>query len=70
MTSNDSFNDFLCEQLAPLGHITRRRMFRSTGLFCNGLMFGLVHDEALYVRVDGQTHHGVRPGGISAGVQL
>lgn len=52
---SDSFNDFLREQLAPLGHVALRRMFRSTGVFCNGLMFGLIHDEALYVRIDDQT---------------
>lgn len=55
MLANDSFNDFLREQLAPLGHVSLRRMFRSTGVFHNGLMFGLIHDEALYVRVDDQT---------------
>jgi len=54
-TMSDSFKDFLREQLAPLGHVTLRRMFRSTGVFCNGLMFGLIHDEALYVRIDNQT---------------
>ncbi len=48
----DSFTEFLREQLAPLGRITPRRMFSSTGLFCDGVMFGLVSDDALYLRVD------------------
>jgi DNA transformation protein len=28
--------DFLREQLAPLGHVTMRRMFGKTGVFCDG----------------------------------
>jgi DNA transformation protein len=27
-------------------------MFGKTGVFCNGLMFGMVADDTLYVRVD------------------
>jgi DNA transformation protein and related proteins len=52
MVASDSFADFLREQLAPLGHITLRRMFGKTGVFCNGLMLGMVTDDALYFRVD------------------
>jgi DNA transformation protein and related proteins len=55
MPTNESFNAFLCEQLAPLGHVTVRRMFSAAGIFCNGLMFGLIRDEALYIRIDDQT---------------
>ena len=29
-----------------------RRMFGKTGVFCNGLMFGIVTDDTLYFRVD------------------
>ncbi|MGI8446304.1 MAG: TfoX/Sxy family protein [Streptosporangiaceae bacterium] len=52
MAASDSFAEFLCEQLAPLGRVTMRRMFGKTGVFCNGLMFGAVTNDALYVRVD------------------
>jgi DNA transformation protein and related proteins len=52
MVASDSFADFLREQLAPLGHITLRRMFGKTGVFCNGLMLGMVTDNTLYFRVD------------------
>jgi DNA transformation protein len=54
MVANDSFAEFLRDQLAPLGHITMRRMFGKIGLFCNGLMFAMMTGEALYVRVDDQ----------------
>jgi DNA transformation protein len=54
MVATDGFAEFLCDQLAPLGRITMRRMFGKTGVFCNGLMFGMVTDDTLYVRVDNQ----------------
>jgi DNA transformation protein len=52
MVASDSFAEFLCEQLAPLGRITMRRMFGKTGVFCDGLMLGMVRDDTLYFRVD------------------
>jgi len=52
MVASDSFAEFLREQLAQLGHITMRRMFGKTGVFCDGLMLGKVRDDTLYFRVD------------------
>jgi DNA transformation protein len=52
MVASDSFAEFLREQLAPLGGITMRRMFGKTGVFCDGVMFGMVTENTLYLRVD------------------
>ena len=52
MVASDGFAAFLREQLAPLGQITMRRMFGKTGVFCRGVMFGMVADDTLYLRVD------------------
>jgi DNA transformation protein len=52
MVASDGFAEFLREQLAPLGLITMRRMFGKTGVFCDGLMLGMVRDNTLYFRVD------------------
>jgi DNA transformation protein len=52
MVASDGFAEFLRDQLAPLGRITMRRMFGKTGVFCNGLMLGMVTDDTFYVRVD------------------
>src|SRR5690242_4119781 len=52
MVASPDFAEFLCEQLAPLGRITMRRMFGKTGVFCGGVMLGMVTDNTLYVRVD------------------
>jgi DNA transformation protein len=52
MVASATFAEFLREQLAPLGRITVRRMFGKTGVFCDGVMFGMVTENTLYLRVD------------------
>jgi len=52
MVASDSFAEFLREQLAPLGSLSLRRMFGKTGVFCDGVMLGMVADNTLYFRVD------------------
>src|SRR5882672_10665185 len=52
MVASDGFAEFLRERLAPLGRVAMRRMFGKTGVFCDGLMFGMVTDDTLYFRVD------------------
>ena len=52
MVASGDFAEFLREQLAPLGPVTMRRMFGKTGVFCDGVMLGMVTDNTLYFRVD------------------
>jgi DNA transformation protein and related proteins len=52
MVASVTFGEFLREQLAPLGRVTMRRMFGKTGVFCDGVMFGMVTEDTLYFRVD------------------
>lgn len=52
MVASAMFVEFLAEQLAPLGAVACRRMFGKTGVFCDGLMLGMVTDNTLYFRVD------------------
>jgi DNA transformation protein and related proteins len=54
MVATDSFAEHLREQLASLGPVSMRRMFGKTGVFCDGLMFGVVTENVLYLRVDDQ----------------
>jgi DNA transformation protein len=54
MVASDTYAEFLREQLAPLGRVTLRRMFGKTGVFCDGVMFGVVTENTLYFRVDDQ----------------
>ncbi|HEX3520875.1 MAG TPA: TfoX/Sxy family protein [Stellaceae bacterium] len=52
MVASDTFGEFLRDQLAPLGRVTLRRMFGKTGVFCDGVMIGMVTEDTLYFRVD------------------
>jgi DNA transformation protein len=52
MVASDTFAEFLREQLAPVGRVTMRRMFGKTGVFCDGVMLGMVTENTLYFRVD------------------
>ena len=54
MVASATYAEFLREQLAPLGGVTLRRMFGKTGVFCDGVMFGMVTENTLYFRVDDQ----------------
>jgi len=54
MVASAEFASFLCDELAPLGFITTRRMFGKTGVFCEGVMFGMVTENVLYFRVDSE----------------
>lgn len=40
---------------APLGGVSVRRMFGGRGIFREGLMFALAHDDTLYLKVDETT---------------
>jgi DNA transformation protein and related proteins len=44
--------DFIVELFAPFGRVTVRRLFGGAGLFAEGLMFGLVFDGAIFLKVD------------------
>jgi len=52
MVASEGYAEFLREQLAPLGRVTMRRMFGKTGVFCDGVMLGMVTENTLYFRVD------------------
>lgn len=51
MSSND-FAEYVVELLSPLGAVTARRMFGGFGIYCSGVMFGLIADDTLYLKVD------------------
>lgn len=49
------FVDYLHEVFAEFGPIRSRRMFGGHGIYHNDVMFGLVADDVLYLKADGQT---------------
>lgn len=55
MRSRDDFVDHLLDQLDPLGAVTAKSMFGGYGIYCDGVMFGIVADGAIYLKVDDLT---------------
>ena len=52
MSVSASFKEFLIEQMAGFGRVTIRAMFGGAGVYHDGLMFALIDDEVLYLKVD------------------
>jgi DNA transformation protein and related proteins len=55
VAKDEAYIEYLHELLEPLGKITSKKMFGGHGVYCNGVIMGLVIDEALYLKVDEQT---------------
>ncbi|WP_078119476.1 TfoX/Sxy family protein [Thiosocius teredinicola] len=46
------FAEYLPELFESMGQVRLRRMFGGHGVFLDGLMFGLVADDVLYLKTD------------------
>src|ERR1700686_1716702 len=44
--------EFIRDLFAPFRPVTVRRMFSGAGIFADGLMFGLIVDGAIHLKVD------------------
>ena len=55
MRNKKEYLEFLLDWLSPLGTITSRGMFGGHCLYCDGVVFALVADNALYLKVDDRT---------------
>ena len=52
MDQSTEFVSYVTELLAPFGDVRAKRMFGAYGIFRGDLMFGIVADEALYLKAD------------------
>jgi len=52
MTADREFVSYVVESLRALGRVGARRMFGGHGIFMDGVMFGLIADDQLYLKVD------------------
>ncbi|MDO4449399.1 MAG: TfoX/Sxy family protein [Moraxella sp.] len=48
--ANTLMINYLCEQLAPLGDISYKRMFGGYGVFLNHTMIGIVQDDEIFIK--------------------
>lgn len=63
--SADGVAEFLCDALRPLGPVVAKRMFSGVGLFCDGLMFGLIFGDTLYLKADAQSQAAFEAEGLT-----
>ncbi len=52
MAARSEFVDHLHDMLAPLGDVRVRSMFGGYGVYLDGVMFGLIGGDTLYLKVD------------------
>ena len=50
MASNSDFVQYIADQCSGAGEITTRKMFGDYGIYCNGIIFGLICDDHFYVK--------------------
>lgn len=50
MASNPDFVHYIVDQCSGAGEITARKMFGDYGIYCNGTIFGLICDNAFFVK--------------------
>ncbi len=55
MARSREFVDYLMELMVGLGEVRARAMFGGFGIYHDDLMFALVADEVLYVKVDDES---------------
>jgi DNA transformation protein and related proteins len=55
MAPSAGFKDFIKDQLAAFGPVTIRNMFGGAGVYADGVMFGLLANDVLYLKADAAT---------------
>lgn len=54
-TKDDTFVEFVCDQLDALDGVLYKSMFGGYGLYCGSVFFGIVFDGRLYFKTDDHT---------------
>jgi DNA transformation protein len=52
MHVSDGFKSFVLDGLEAVGNLAARSMFGGVGLYCDGLFFGIIASDVLYLKVD------------------
>jgi DNA transformation protein len=55
MANSRSFVDHALDLLSALGPVRARSMFGGHGLYCRGVMFGLIDDDELFLKTDAES---------------
>ena len=60
------YRSYVQEQLERITHVTSRSMFGGVGLYADGLFFGLLADDRIYLKVDDTNRGDFEQAGMSA----
>lgn len=52
MATSSDFLEYVLDQLSEWEHVYQKRMFSEIGLFRDDLMFGLVSNDSVYLKID------------------
>lgn len=63
---SNPYLEFLVEQMSPLGEITSRSMFGGYCLYCDGTVFALVANQALFLKADDENRGAFDARGLKA----
>lgn len=66
MTASPELLEYLLDLMEPLGPVSARRMFGGAGLFRDGVMFGLISDDTLYLKADDRNRADFEAAGMAA----
>lgn len=55
MVEDESFKDFVSDQLSDIPNIRARRMFSGFGLYAGDTFFAIISDDVLYFKTDPET---------------
>src|SRR4029079_932369 len=66
LKSSAAFERFVLDQLGDLGDVTSRKMFGGVGLYCDGVFFGIIARDGLYLKVDDSTRAAYEAAGSEA----
>ena len=58
--------DYVIDQFAAWDKVSARKMFGGAGLYCDGMMFGLIADDVAYLKVDDSNREDFVKAGSSA----
>lgn len=60
----NQFKDYIVDLMQSIGPVSARAMFGGHGIFLNGLMFALIADSVLYLKVDDKTENEFKAKGL------
>lgn len=52
---NDSFLNYIKEQFSSFGTVHIRKMFGGAGMYLDGVFFGIIDDDTVYLKADETT---------------